>query len=199
MPWKRRLCLPEITYHVVSRCIEKRSMMKSKKIKDLMVQVVNMALDKYLFEISAYSIMDNHFHFYIRTVRGGEDISRIMQFIKSQIARRYNRMMDRTGPFWNERFKDTIIETSSSPIFLFFYILFYIFNNPVRSNYVNDPRKYQYGSINSYFDEEYQSPIKITLHPYFIRLGNTFKERFEKLLKIEEAFRKRIFDEALFA
>ena len=79
-------------------------------IKDLLIDVLVMAQNKYSFEIIYYTIMDNHFHFIFRTIEDGETVSRIMQFIKSQFARRYNRKMNRTGPFWNERFKDSIIE-----------------------------------------------------------------------------------------
>lgn len=194
-----RLHLPEVTYHVISRCIEKRLLMESKIMKNLLIEVLASALEKYRFEISAYTIMDNHFHFYIRTVAGGENISRIMQFIKSQFARRYNRMMNRTGPFWNERFKDTIIENCNSPIKLFFFILFNIFYNPVRSNYVKDPRDYQFCSIHSYLVQDHQSPVKITLHPFFIGLGNNFNDRVKKFLELEELFRKRILERTLFA
>ena len=114
-----RIRLPGVTYHVMSRCIEKKPLMKHKYLKDLMLSVLNQALEKYVFELSAFTIMDNHFHFLIRTVVGGEDISRIMQFIKSQYARKYNKIMNRTGPYWNERFSDKIIEYAEDPLSAF--------------------------------------------------------------------------------
>lgn len=199
MPRNRRTCMPCITYHTISRCIETRPLMRQSMVKNLMIIIINQALDKYTFQLIAYTIMDNHFHFYIRTVHDGETISRIMQYIKSQFARRFNQMTGRTGPFWNERFKDTMIEFSSDPVRLFFIILFYILYNPVRSKVVNDPRLYAYGSINANLDENYKSPVKITQHPYFLTLGSTFKERVEKFLKLEEMYRKRLFPDVLFS
>jgi putative transposase len=198
MPRKLRICLEEVTYHTMSRCIEKKTLMRHNKIKDLMIYVLNSALEKYDFDLIEYVIMDNHFHFYVKTKKNGQNISRIMQFIKSQFARQYNRMMNRTGPFWNERFSDTIIELNHDPRKLFFLILEYIGFNPVRSCYVNDPRDYKYSSYKCYFDENYKSPIKITLHQYFLELGNTFKERVMKLLEYEEIYRKRLFPDCLF-
>jgi putative transposase len=199
MPRKLRTCLPEVTYHTISRCIEKRELMKPMEMKDLMLVILNKALNKYSFDLVAYTIMDNHFHFYIRTKKDCETISRIMQYIKSQYSRRFNKLTDRTGPLWNERFKDTIIEITKNPITLFFYILFFIFYNPVRRKKVSDPRYYTYGSINAYLHEDYISPVKITLHPYFIKLGNSFQERLNKFLVLEEMYAKRIFQDALFA
>ena len=98
-----------------------------------MHDVLNLALEKYDFELVSYSIMDNHFHFYIKTLDDGETISRIMQFIKSQFARRYNRMMDRTGPFWNERFTNLIVERTKDPVQTFWIVFLYVGYNPVRS------------------------------------------------------------------
>ena len=198
MPRELRICLPDTTNHVTSRCIEKKSLMRSKKIKDLMHEVLNQALERYDFELISYSIMDNHFHFYIKTLKNGETISRIMQFIKSQFARRYNRMMDRTGPFWNERFNNLIIERTDNPVQTFWSVFFYVGYNPVRSKYVNDPRKYAYGSFRAYVDKEYISPVPITLSEYFLKLGDTFDERMKKLLEFEELYRKRIFPKEIF-
>lgn len=163
-----------------------------------MIDVLKLALEKYDFELVGYTIMDNHFHFYIKTTKNGETISRIMQFIKSQFARRYNRMMKRIGPFWNERFVDTIIESNFDPVSFFFYELFYLAYNPVRSKITKDPRDYQFSSFNCYLDENYKSPVKITLHEYFLKLGDTFEQRVNKLLIFEDMYRKRIFPGSIF-
>lgn len=198
MPRKQRICIPGTTCHTTSRCIEKKPLMKTDKMKDLMIEVIKLSLEKYNFQMIEYAIMDNHFHFYIRTLKDGENISRIMQFIKSQFARRYNKLMNRTGPFWNERFSDTIIELTENPEQTFWYIFMYIAYNPVKSNYVKDPRQYPYGSILSYLDEEYISPVPITLHKYFLKLGHNFRERVKAFLKFEELYLKRVLPEGIF-
>ena len=148
----KRECKPGYTYHTYSRCINKSRMMRYDSMKDLMLKVLNLALEKYKFELISYTIMDNHFHFFIRTVKRGPTISRIMQFIKSQYARRYNRKMNRCGPFWNERFGDTIIETQLEPEKTFHYLNNYILCNPVRAGYVADARKYKYCSSANHYE-----------------------------------------------
>ncbi len=193
-----RRCAPDLTYHVYSRCIDKSNLMKADRMKDLMIKVMNMALAKYRFELFSYVIMHNHFHFFIRTVEDGESISRIMQFIKAQYARRYNKLMVRSGPFWNERYGDTIVEESEDPGTAFNYINCYIINNPVRANYVTDARNYKYGCVHFYLDENYESPVKLTYNKYFINFGVTFKERVRKFLEIEEQLCRKIIPESVF-
>ncbi|MBN1495538.1 MAG: transposase [Spirochaetes bacterium] len=199
MPRENRICLPELTYHTMSRCIEGKHLMSQDEMKDLMLFVLKMALEKYRFELVFYTLMDNHFHFIIRTLNGGETISRIMQYIKSQFARRYNRMMKRIGPFWNERFKDNIMEFSIDPAATFFTVLLYIAYNPVKSKIVKDPRDYLYSSIMCYVNDTYIAPVKITLHEYYIKMGKAFTERRNKFLEYEEMYRKRILPATMFS
>lgn len=195
MPRKLRTILQEVTYHTTSRCIETRPLMNSDNMKQMMIEVLNLALEKYNFELINYAIMDNHFHFYIRTVKKGENISRIMQFIKSQYARRYNRIMERTGPFWNERFSDTIIMEDEDSKSDFFYILNYISYNPVKSGQVKRPSDYKFSGARCFYDEHYRPPVKITFHTFFLKLGKTFQERFQKFKEYEEIYRMHLFSQ----
>jgi len=185
-----RTCLPNLTYHVFSRCINCQNLLKNDFFKDLFLEVIKMAQLKYDFRLITYQIMNNHFHLIIRTTKDGPSISVIMQFIKSVFARKYNKLMKRTGPFWNERFGDSIVEMSDNPEFFFFWLKWYIGYNPVKKKMVNDPRDYKYSSINYYLNKNYKSPLKITLHPYFMKLGETAQERLKKFLYYEELYLK---------
>ena len=180
-----------ITHHVFSRCIEKRTMLLDSFFADLLVDVIAMTQEKYEFKLIAYQIMDNHFHFVIQTVAGGPSLSRIMQFIKSRFAQRFNRLTKRTGPFWNERFKDIVVEKADYPRHYLLWILWYLAFNPVRKKLIGDPLKYRHSSINAYLDQNHRSPVKITLHAYFQDLGQSFSERVTSFLWYEEAYRKR--------
>jgi len=192
MPRKERECLPDRTYHVFSRCIEKRDLMRDDFMRDLMEQVLAMTKNKYKFKLNHWSILPDHFHFLIQTVKNGATISRIMQYIKARYAEKYNKLMGRTGPFWNERFGDRIVEHAKNPALYLLTLLIYLAYNAVRKKLVSNPRKYKYCSINAYLDRNYKSKVKITLHPYFLRLGNTFEECVKRLLEFEEGYRKRL-------
>jgi len=183
-----RICLPDHTYHVMSRCIEFKDLMKDPFYKELLLEVIKMTQEKYNFELSGYEIMHNHFHFIIKPLQDEASISKIMQYIKARYAEKYNKYTGRSGPFWNERFKCKIIEHSDNPRQYFLRLSWYMCYNPVRKNIVSNPRDSRYGSINCYLDPSYKSQVKITLHHFFIELGKTFAERVEKFLIYEKFY-----------
>jgi len=190
MPRSQRICQPNLTYHVFSRCIEYKELLDV-HTKDILLSILRRTQKKYSFDLIHYTIMSNHFHFIIRTVDEGAPISRIMQYIKSRLAETYNRLMNRIGPFWNERFKDVIIEKQDNPTRYLLWLLWYMGYNPVRKGHVKCPEQYKYCSINCYLLENFYVPVKITFHEYFIDLGSTFKERVRRFRQWEEMYRKR--------
>ena len=94
--------------------------------------------------------------------------------------------------FWNERFGSTIIEKSDDPEKYLLWLLWYIGYNPVRKGLSRDPRDNYIGFINCYLEKNHEAQVKITLHRYFINLGNTFEECVKKFLWYEEAYLKRL-------
>ena len=179
---------PGCTHHTYSRIIDNKSYMKPKKNKYLMEQVVRKALKKYNFELNIYTLLDNHFHFVIRTIAGEAKISTIMQFIKSQFAQSYNKSENRTGPVWNERYGDKIIEYAEDPVAYYNWLCHYIFFNAVRKGYVTDPGNYEFSCRKFFFEEDYKPRVKLTMSEYFLKLGKTVTERIEKFLEIEKLY-----------
>ncbi len=192
MPRPIRKCFPEVTYHIYTRCIECRDMLNHDILKNIVIDMISKALEKYRFEVSMYQIMDNHIHLVIKTKEGGETISMIVQYIKARAAERYNRLNNRIGPFWNERFKDKIIEESDNPVDYFNWLVWYLGFNPVRKKQVTDPREYKYGSITSYLIQNSPEPFPVTLHDLFLCLGRTFDQRVQKFLEYEDMYRRRM-------
>lgn len=185
----KRICMPHLTYHVYSRCIEWKDYMEKEHIKQIFIDTIRRTQEKYKFELTAYVVMENHFHLVLRTVEGGESISRIMQYIKARFAERFNRMNSRIGPFWNERFRDIIVEHQKSPLDYFLWLLWYIAWNPVRKGTAKNPECYPFSSINCYLREIADSKLKITLHEYYQMLGKSFRERHYHFLQAGEIFR----------
>jgi REP element-mobilizing transposase RayT len=151
-----------------------------------------MCQEKYNFELNAVEIVENHVHLVISTLEDGETISRIMQYIKARTAEKYNKRMNRSGAFWVGRFGCKIVEEAKDPVEYLNGLLWYVGYNPVRKNMSIDPRENYIGFINCYLIENYQLPIKITLHPYYLKLGNTFDERVRKFLLYEKAYLERL-------
>jgi len=180
------------TYHCYTRCHGKKNLFHSSHVKKYLIESIVMCQEKYEFELVAAEPVGNHIHLIIKTIEDKETISSIMQYIKARIAEKYNRSTGETGAFWNERFGSIIIEKSEDPENYLLWLLWYIGYNPVRKRLSRDPRNNYIGFINCYLTKDYITQVKITLHQYFVNLGNTFEERVKKFLQYEEAYLKRL-------
>jgi len=192
MPRPLRKIGQGLTHHCFTRCHGRKNLLQGRYGKKYFVEAVLMCQEKYEFELVAAEIVSNHIHLVIKTLADKETISRIMQFIKARIAEKYNRAMGITGAFWNERFGSTIIEEADDPEQYFFWLLWYIGYNPVRKGQSLDPRKNDIAFINCYLTENYEAPVKITVHSYFFKTGKSFGECVEYFLCFEDAYRKRL-------
>ena len=192
MPRQLRVIEQGVTYHCFSRCHGRRNLFHSSSVKRYFTEAILMCQEKYEFELIAAEPVGNHIHLIIKTVENRETISSIMQYIKSRIAEKYNRSTGETGSFWNGRFGSTIVEHSDNPENYLLWLLWYIGFNPVRKGLSRDPRNNDIGFINCYLDENFEAPVKITLHKYFLKLGSDFAACVQKFLYFEDAYRKRI-------
>ncbi|MBN1375864.1 MAG: hypothetical protein JXA01_06890, partial [Dehalococcoidia bacterium] len=84
------------------------------------------------------------------------------------------------------------IEEAENPRNYLLWLLWYIGYNPVRKGLSRNPRNNDIGFINCYLDENHECSIKITLHSFFLNLGNSFDECVQKFLFYEEAYLKRL-------
>lgn len=85
--------------------------------------------------------MDNHIHLLIYPARG-ESLSRIMQWILSVFAIRFNRHFNMSGHVWYDRFKSVVV----GGLRQFVHAYSYITENPVKAGLVSEAETYQYGS-----------------------------------------------------
>ncbi|MEJ5362740.1 MAG: transposase [Spirochaetota bacterium] len=191
MARKLRVQLPELTYHITSRCIEWKNYLEEDYFKACFEEILRKAKQKYPFKLIAYCIMDNHIHIVIHTLEDGAPISRIVQYIKARFAELYNKITGRTGPFWNERYKDSIIQFDKDGFHYLLWLLWYLAYNPIRKRLCSDPTKYHYSSIRAYLDEKANIGVPIDHHEYFLQLGETFAKRVVRFLKYEEYYRKK--------
>ncbi len=180
------------THHTFSRCHGKRNLLLGKYGKKYFIESITECQEKYDFELIAAEIVANHIHLIIKTNEHKHTISRIMQYIKARIAEKYNRAMKETGAFWNERFSSTVIEEAENPEQYLLWLLWYIGYNPVRKGLSRNPRMNDIGFINCYLDRNHTIPIKITLHHFFFKLGNSFEDCVKRFLFYEEAYLKRL-------
>lgn len=128
--------------HVVSKISRGAMFLNSILIKQLFLIILKESKNKFKYRLKHFCIMDNHIHLLLRPV-GNTDISRLMQWVKSNFAIRYNKEVEGFGPVWNGRFKNKIIYDRNQ----FFDTFDYISNNPVLAGIVSKPEDYEYSGI----------------------------------------------------
>ena len=118
-------------------------------------------LDEKMYRLDAYCIMSNHLHVVFTPLEiqsSGPDIvhlsenpaqtadlryttlSAIMQSLKGYTAYKANRLLGRSGPFWQPESYDHIIRTPRE----WHRIVTYVLNNPVKAGLVDTWEKWQW-------------------------------------------------------
>jgi len=134
---KPRVLQRGVRFHVSGRANRKEMILDSPGIKACFLDVIVQAKKRYSFSIENFCVMGNHYHLIIRPGLD-ENLSRIMQWILSVFAMRYNRLFGLTGHVWGERFFSRILEN----IRQFLMIFEYIDNNPVEAKLVRSPDRW---------------------------------------------------------
>ena len=139
---KPRLLVENGLYHVVARANRKEFIFNSAEIKEMLLAVLEKAKKRFHFSLTNFCIMSNHIHFMISPGKG-ENLSKIMQWILSVFAVRFNKRFGWCGHVWYDRFKSRILEGLSQ----FLHTFRYIAENPVRAGMVRFPWDHAYNGI----------------------------------------------------
>lgn len=145
-----RVLQPGAEYHVVARANRREFIFDSGEIKELFLDVLRKAKKKYAFSVSNFCIMSNHIHLMIRP-GPGESLSKIMQWILSVFAARFNRIFGYVGHVWYDRFKSKVIASFRHYLAAFFYIA----ANPVRANMVDLITEYPFCGVRHIREGDY--------------------------------------------
>lgn len=105
----------------------------------MMLDILKKAKKRFNFQIKNFCIMGNHIHLLIKPAKN-ENLSRIMQWILSVFAVRFNSVKGFRGHVWYDRFKSKIIASFQQFINTFQYIQ----NNPVLAGLVETHLDYKY-------------------------------------------------------
>jgi REP element-mobilizing transposase RayT len=130
------------SYHVLSRANRKEMIFSSVEVKELFMETLRRAKRKFQFSIKNFCIMGNHYHMIIKP-HGNESLSKIMQWILSVFAIKFNRRFGFTGHVWNDRFMSKIMHSFRQYLTTFIYIAL----NPVRAQAAERATDYEYNGI----------------------------------------------------
>ena len=130
------------TYHIVAKSNRGEFIFNSNEIKEMFLSILKSAKKRFSFKLLHFCIMSNHIHLLLEPTNG-TNLSKLMQWVLSVFAIRFNKIFGQKGHVWYDRFKSTIIRS-----FLHFTQTYqYISNNPVKAGLCNDSRDYAYGGL----------------------------------------------------
>lgn len=127
-------------YHIIHRGNNKSFIFKEDNEKMALLRILGEVKEIFDFNLLAYVIMDNHYHFVIKT--HNIPISEIMHRINTKYAKHYNFQKERTGTPFESRYRGIIVQNQS----YLFRLIKYIHNNPVYANISNSMSTYKWSS-----------------------------------------------------
>ena len=130
------------SYHVAARANRKEMILSRPEIKEMFMQILREAKRKFNFTVKNFCIMGNHIHLIVKPGHN-VSLSKIMQWILSVFAIRYNRMFEISGHVWYDRFVSKIIHSYLQYIATFVYIA----QNPVRAHVAYRAVDYEYNGV----------------------------------------------------
>ena len=141
---KGRMSLPGCAYFI-TKCVEDydTKVLARPGCAGIVIESLEWLANENIAHICGLVVMPNHYH----TVVGlGEvkSLQGIMESIGKYTARRINRILGRSGSFWEEGFHDHLIRDRQD----FEDILLYMHYNPVRAGLVEGPELWQFSTAN---------------------------------------------------
>ncbi len=157
-------------YHITTRCNNREFKLQRWECREVFLYAIKQALDKYKFKLYGLCIMSNHIHYLIEPTQT-DDLPKIMHFLNWYTAMCFNRMLNRTGHFWERRYfcdgfpaadRERAINT-----------LRYIHGNPKAAK-IREGFFYEFSNYGSY--DQLTNDGLTQWHPAFLQLGNSLED-----------------------
>lgn len=161
-------------YHITTRCNNREFRLTRLECRQIFLYLLKKAILKYDFKLYSLCIMSNHIHYLIQP-QNDEDIPKIMHYINWFSAMCFNRMLNRTGHFWEKRYHKTEFLTSDTRRAL--NTLRYIHANPQTAG-MQKGFFYDFSNYGVY--ERLGDDGLTTWHPAFLALGESLTECSQK-------------------
>ena len=177
MPRNARKEIYSEIFHIMIQGINKEYIFKNDTEINTYLKYLKERLNDRNLKIIAYCIMNNHAHFLIHT-NDIMEISKLMSQVNTKYAIFYNKINNRCGFVFRNRYKSEQILTYSHLI----SCIEYIHNNPVKAGICDKKEDYQYSSYNNYKNNDKilnTYTLFDILKNYNINLEDVFKERYK--------------------
>lgn len=130
MPRQRRLDIPGVLHHVITRGIERRKIFMDDQDRRAFLDRLELGLEKTGCRCYAWVLMPNHVHLLIRT--GKTPLSALMRRLLTGYAVGFNHRHHRHGYLFQNRYKSILCQEET----YFLALVRYIHLNPVRAKFL---------------------------------------------------------------
>ncbi|MBE9069502.1 transposase [Leptolyngbya cf. ectocarpi LEGE 11479] len=103
MPRLKRILRPDFCYHITVRCNNREFRLTRYECRSVLLYAIQECQKKYGFKLYALCIMSNHVHYLIEPQQP-QDLPQAMHWLNWYTAMCFNRMLNRTGHFWEKRY-----------------------------------------------------------------------------------------------
>lgn len=167
MPRQPRQLKENHCYHITTRCNNRDFRLTQLACKEILISALKRCQDKYAFKLYGLCIMSNHVH-YLLEPQNSTELPKIMHWLNWFTAMCFNRLLNRTGHFWEKRYYSTGFPNTDYRRVL--NTLRYIHANPKAAN-MQQGWFYDFSNYGIY---DRLSHDGITQwHPAFLALGTT--------------------------
>jgi len=156
-------------YHITIRCNNREFRLTRLECREVLLYAIRQCQTKYGFKLYGLCIMSNHIH-YLLEPKAPEDLPKIMHWLNWYTAMCFNRMLNRTGHFWEKRYHSTGFLMSDKRRAL--NTLRYIHANPKAAG-MQQGWFYDFSNYGSY--ERLTNDGISQWHPAFLALGKTLE------------------------
>jgi REP element-mobilizing transposase RayT len=145
-----RIDYPGAWHHVMNRGAKKAPIFMIREDCQGFLDLMEQTIEKFKWELHAYSLMPNHFHVLIRTSTG--NLSKGMQHLLGRYTRWLNRRHGWDGPVFRGRFRSQLVR---NPVHLRVLIA-YIHLNPVSAHLTKRVDDECWTSYRAYMNKEHR-------------------------------------------
>ena len=147
MPRLARNLLGSLFVHAMCQGINKEYIFQKDIYKQKYLKLIYKYREKFNITVISYCIMDNHTHLLIYAEKI-QDISNFMKEVNSKYALYYNKINDRVGYVFRNRFNSKPIYSEEQLL----KCIKYIHMNPVKAGLVKEEKEYKFSSYMDYIN-----------------------------------------------
>lgn len=184
MPRQARSLLNNIVCHHMVQGINKEYIFETDNEKEKYLSLLKKYYQEFKIDIIAYCIMDNHVHLLLYASEI-QEISDFMKRVNTIYAINYNKIHDRVGYVFRNRFESKPILTREQ----LYVCIKYIHMNPVKAGIVKEEKEYHYSSYQDYLSQSGFLNQKIL---NFIFGENTNYEEALKIISSQQTLEEQI-------